>query len=128
MTIKIVAGGVYLTTANHVVICIREAGMGLMEIWDPLNSNTYWVSESTGKFQEIGESPLDEHSSNELCILKYLSTLNLVVPIAEIIVKIDKIRRINNQMQHACVSDSLRWNCHETIDDYVHEALSLLGD
>lgn len=45
-----------------------------------------------------------------------------------VILKLHEAQRLNEGMQKKTEKGSPDWHMHETIDDRIHEALSLLGD
>ena len=59
---------------------------------------------------------VQRHAQNTLDVVK------------QAIAKLHEAQKLNAGMQKAWAGCTSEWHIHETIDDRIHEALSLLGD
>ncbi len=53
---------------------------------------------------------------------------NIETVAKKVIAKLQEAQRMNDGMQKAHALGSPKWHTHESIDDRIHEALSLLGE
>lgn len=52
----------------------------------------------------------------------------IVVRLENVVKKLHDIKHLNDIMQRAAPAGTLEWHRHETMDDHLHDALSLLGE